>query len=77
MRTVRMFFNTDASASVRCEVPDDITDPWDIEEYVQEHAEFPWLSAQGSGWGHKWSLELGDYWESEEENGEPVVEVEE
>ena len=73
MRTVTIYYDTNASASVRCEVPDDITDPWDVEEYVSRNAEFPSLSGQGSGWGKSWSLDLGDEWTVYEEDGEPVI----
>lgn len=73
MRLVKMYYDTHASASVRCEVPDSITDPWDVEEYVRSHAEFPTLSSQGSGWGQSWSLDMGDEWEVYEEGGEPVI----
>jgi hypothetical protein len=72
----RMFFSTNAEATVQCDVPDYITDPYDIEEYFHQYAEFPVLSAQGSGWGQTWSLDLGEEWNvfSERVDQTPFVE---
>lgn len=68
-----MYFTTFAEAALHLDVPDDITDPSEIADYFWDNAEFPTLSANASGWGRNWSLDLGDQWEPVEENGEPLV----
>ncbi len=79
----RVWFTTDASASVDVEVNEDqealeemeVIDPetGDIdEELLKEkviemaYDEVPCLSAQASGWGQPWSMEIGE-WEHDEE----------
>ena len=72
MAKYRVYVTTTASGTVDVEVPDDVTDPNEIAELAYDKAEFPALSAKGSGWGEPWSLELGE-WEVETEGGVPYV----
>ena len=84
MPTYRVYLTTTASATVNVEVPDDVTDPEEIAELAWSEAEFPTLSAQASGWGQSWSMDLGE-WETEivdgvvyvtDEDGEQIKAVE-
>jgi hypothetical protein len=72
MAKYRIYVTTTASGTVDIEVPDDVTDPTEIVERAFDEGEFPSLSAQGTGWGRPWSMDLGD-WEIETENGIPYV----
>ncbi len=65
MTKYRAHFRTTASATVEIDVPDGMTAPEEIAEYAFEHGELPTLSAQGSGWGQPWSMDLGE-WETED-----------
>ncbi|HEY6021034.1 MAG TPA: hypothetical protein VIY48_14350 [Candidatus Paceibacterota bacterium] len=79
----RVWFTTDASASVDVEINEDqealeemgVIDPdtGDIDEdslkekvIEMAYDETPSLSAQASGWGQPWSMEIGE-WEHDEE----------
>ena len=84
MAKYRVYLTTTASAAVDIEVPDDVTDPEEISEIAWNEAEFPSLSAQASGWGQSWSMDLGE-WGNEivdgvvyvtDEDGEQVKAVE-
>jgi hypothetical protein len=84
MAKYRVYVTTTASGTIDIEVPDDVTDPEEISEIAFSKGEWPRLSAQGSGWGQPWSLELGE-WEPEiqdgaayvtDENGEQIKAVE-
>lgn len=73
MTKYRVYVQTTATAVVEVEVPDGVTDPDEISQIAADKGEFPTLSAKASGWGEKWSLELGD-WEDVIEDGKPYVE---
>ena len=72
MPKYRVYLTTTASAAVDIEVPDDVTDPDEIAELAWSESEFPTLSAQASGWGRPWSLDLGE-WEADIVDGIPYV----
>ena len=74
MPKYKVFVQTVASATVEVEVPEGVTDPNEISELAFNQAEFPSLSANASGWGKSWSLDLGE-WEDVIEDGQPVVEL--
>lgn len=71
----QIYFQTFASTSIEVELPDDITDPEEIVEYVQENADMPTLCHHCTG-GSKFerqNLTLGDEWEPLREDGKPVI----
>jgi hypothetical protein len=72
MAKYRVYLKTTASGVVDVEVPDDVTDPEEIAELAWQEAEFPTLSAQASGWGRSWSLDLGE-WETDVVDGTAYV----
>ncbi len=72
MAKYRVYVTTMASGAVDIEVPDDVTDPEEISELAFRKGTLPSLTAQGSGWGEPWSLELGE-WEPEEQDGVAYV----
>jgi hypothetical protein len=74
MPKYKVFVQTVASATVEVDVPEGMTDPNEISELAFNQAEFPSLSANASGWGRSWSLDLGE-WEDVTEDGTPVVEL--
>lgn len=46
-----------------------------INDYVWDYVKMPELSANASGWGQKWSLELNDdEWEIEDTNNDITIE---
>jgi hypothetical protein len=65
----RVYLNTVASATVEVDVPDGMTDPEEIVEFAYNHGEMPSLSAQGSGWGQPWSMDLGEWETTVHEHG--------
>ena len=70
MQEYTVYFSTTAETSIKVEAED-------IEEAIEKayEKEFPTLSANASGWGQNWWLELSDVWEPnsveyEDENGD-------
>jgi hypothetical protein len=63
MAKYRVMMTTTASASIVVEVPDELNEHYDIEEKAIELAfdEAPSICAQCSGWGKKYSMDLGEW----------------
>jgi hypothetical protein len=72
MTKYRVYATTTASAAVDVEVPDGVTDPEEISELAFAKGLLPNLSAQASGWGQPWSIDLGE-WEPEIVDGVSYV----
>ncbi|MFE5847622.1 hypothetical protein ACFQ7N_38985 [Streptomyces niveus] len=74
MATYLVDIRTVAYATVKVEVPEDVTDPYSIATAALEGgAELPTLDAKGSGVGESWTLTLETEWTEVTRDGAPAV----